>query len=88
MAAGRRVGRTLKNASASCGGGLVQVVAADYAFRIARLQRRVAHRAELRHVHRNERVPQNIVPEAELLADACQPPQEIFHHGRNDRVFV
>jgi hypothetical protein len=57
-------------------------VLADDALRIAGLQRGFAHRAKFRHKHGDERVPQHVVREVELLREFRAALLKIAHHER------
>ena len=61
------------------------MAAADDRLGIARLQRRLAERAELGHKHRNERVPHDIVRERELLRHLLP---EVLEVRWDDRKFL
>src|ERR1039457_1165642 len=60
----------------------VEVMLADDALGIARLQRGLTHRPKLADEHRNERVPQHVMREPEISADFPMHVHRVFRDKR------
>ena len=67
-----------------CRGFQVEVVSADNALGIARLQGGFAHLPEFSHEHRNERVPHHVVRQAERVEDLS--PDFLGIVGKNGKA--